>query len=107
MGKTTIRKYIKTYISRLKNDVKPEKVILYGSFLTSRFKEGSDIDLLIVSNTFKNLDDDERLSILYRKTVGLPIDFHLYGFAPEELKTISPLTTLYEALKKGKEILSK
>lgn len=101
MGKKTVRKYISLYIRRLK-DLKPEKVILYGSFLTDHFKEGgSDIDLFVISERFEKLDDDERLKILYRRTVGLPIDFHLYGFTPKEIENVSPLKSLYHALKNG------
>lgn len=104
MGKKTVEKYIKIYIKRLKEDIKPEKVILYGSYLTDQFNKESDIDLLIISKKFQKLDDDERLKILYRKTIGLPLDLHIYGLTPDEIKNVSPLKTLYTALKNGVEI---
>lgn len=107
MGKTAIKKYINTYIRRLKKDFRPTRIILYGSFLTSRFKEGSDVDLLVISDQFSQMDEDERLRILYRKTVGLPLDFHLYGFTPKEIEDVSSLSTLSEALRKGITIIPK
>lgn len=104
MGKKQIEGYIKEYIERLKKDVKPEKVILYGSYLTGKYKEGSDIDLVVISNYFSNMDEDERLEILYRKTVRIPLDFHLYGLTPKETQKINPLTSLFLSLKEGKKV---
>jgi len=107
MGKKTIRKYINLYLKRLQKDINPEKVIIYGSFLTEDFKEKeSDIDLIVISKKFTKLDEDERLKLLYRKTVGLPIDLHIYGFTSDEIKNISPLRSLYYALEKGVVVYS-
>lgn len=101
MDKKQIERYIRMYVDRLTADIKPQQVILYGSFLTPRFSDGSDIDLVIVSEYFRGMDDDERLEILYRKTVHIPLDFHIYGVTPEELVSASPLTTLHEAIRHG------
>jgi|SRR3989344_3773506 len=107
MGKKTIRKYIDLYVKRLQKDVALEKVIMYGSYITNNFKEKeSDIDLLVISKKFKKLSEDNRLKLLYGKTVGLPIDLHIYGFTPDEIKNVSPLRSLYYALNKGVNILS-
>lgn len=106
MGKKTIRKYIDQYISRLQKDIKPEKVILYGSFTSDNYQKESDIDLLIIAKKFKELDEDERLRLLYRETVGLPIDLHIYGFTPDEVQNISPLRSLYYAINNGIVIYS-
>ena len=101
MDKKQAENYIKEYIKRLKRDVRPKSVILYGSFLKGNYQEGSDIDLIIVSDYFSRLDEDDRLEILYRKTVGLPLDFHLHGLTPGEYKNASPLTSLYQVKKTG------
>lgn len=101
MGKRQVEKYIKEYIHRLQKDIKPEKVILYGSVKKGTYHDGSDVDLIVVSDYFSKLDDDDRLDILYRKTVRLPLDFHLYALTPQEVKNVSPLTSLALALKDG------
>lgn len=107
MGKTQIEEYIKQYIVRLKSDLPSCKVILYGSFLNDQYKRGeSDIDLIVIDKKFKKMSEDDRFDLLYGKTVGLPLDWHIYGFAPEEVKSISPLNTLSEALRNGKVIKS-
>ncbi len=40
------------------------KIILFGSYMTGQFKEGSDIDLVIISDDFKNKTYWERIDIL-------------------------------------------
>lgn len=40
------------------------KIILFGSYMTGKFKEGSDIDLVIISDDFKNKTYWERIDIL-------------------------------------------
>ena len=50
------------------------------------------------------MDDDERLDFLYKNTAGLPLDWHIYGFTPDEIKKVSPLNTLSEALRTRKTI---
>ncbi|OGG16086.1 hypothetical protein A3D77_02115 [Candidatus Gottesmanbacteria bacterium RIFCSPHIGHO2_02_FULL_39_11] len=105
MGKRKIDNYLIQYIERLNKDVKPEKVLLFGSYLKGTYKEGSDIDLIVVSNYFKNMDIDDRLKILYGKRILIPLDMHLHAFTAEEIKKVSPLTSLYEALKESKDIL--
>ena len=44
------------------------KAILFGSFARGDYREESDVDLIIVSDYFSRLDEDDRLEILYRKT---------------------------------------
>lgn len=107
MGKRQVEKYIKEYISRLKPNLHPCKVILYGSLLKNAYRPGeSDIDLLVISNKFKGMDEDARFDLLYKNTVGFALDWHIYGFTPEEIRKISPLNTLSEALRTGKQLFT-
>lgn len=105
MGKKQAEKYIKEYITRLRPDLSSYKIILYGSWVNGTYKSGeSDIDLLVISKDFTNMDDDARLDFLYKNTAGLPLDWHIYGFTPDEIKKVSPLNTLSEALRTGREL---
>lgn len=107
MGKKQTEKYIKEYAIRLKPDLSSYKIILYGSYVRGTYKPGeSDVDLLVISKDFKKMDENERLDFLYKNTVGLPLDWHIYGFTPDEVKKISPLNTLSEALRTGKQLLT-
>ena len=104
MGKKQAEKYIKEYNTRLKIDLSTYKIILYGSYINNTYKPGeSDIDILVISKDFIDMDDNERLDFLYKKTVGLPLDWHIYGFTPDEIEKVSPLNTLSEALRTGKQ----
>lgn len=105
MGTQQINHHIETYVNRLKENIKPSQVILFGSFLDGSYTDGSDIDLIVVSDHFSKVDGDERLRMLYRETVNLPLDFHIYGFTSEELTKVSSLSALSVALQKGKQIL--
>lgn len=103
MGKKQINQYLKEYIERLTTDLSPCKVILYGSLAKNTYRPGeSDVDLLVVSEKFKTMDEDERFDCLYKKTVGFPLDWHIYGLTPKEVSNISPLNTLSEAIRTGK-----
>lgn len=44
--------------------IKVKGIILYGSYASGKFKEGSDIDILVISDDFKNKNYWERIDIL-------------------------------------------
>ena len=44
--------------------IRPQQVILYGSFADGTHREGSDIDLVIISDDFAGKDYWERIDIL-------------------------------------------
>lgn len=53
------------YVSRLKGDVEILAAILYGSFARGDFNYGSDIDILIISDSLPR-DILKRIDLLYR-----------------------------------------
>lgn len=85
---------IKQYIARIKKHIRLDAALIFGSLAQQRATEESDIDLLIVSDDFASMDEDERLRLLYRLTVDIPLDFHLYGVTRHEYESASPLTAL-------------
>lgn len=96
-----IKPAVNKYLKKLKEDLRIEKVILYGSFAEGKASKDSDVDLIVISPSFARMDDDERLKLLYRKSVGFPYDLHVYGLTAKEFDSASPLTTLGEIKKKG------
>lgn len=105
MGFKKIKPEIDKYLNNLQEQINLEQVLIYGSFAENKAKRDSDVDLLILSFDFNNMDEDERLRLLYRKSVGFPYNLHVYGLTPEEYKKASPLTTLGVIKKKAKIIL--
>ena len=53
------------YVSRLKGDIGVLAAILYGSFARGDFNYGSDIDVLIISDSLPR-DTLKRIDLLYR-----------------------------------------
>ena len=56
--------YTVSYINELrKPGINPERTILYGSYAKGEQKEYSDIDIIIISDDFKDINFRERLEI--------------------------------------------
>lgn len=100
-----IKPEIDKYLNKLKKALNLEQALLFGSFAEGRAKKDSDVDLLILSSDFAKMDEDDRLRLLYRKSVGFPYNLHVWGLTPKEYQEASPLTSLGEAKKKRKIIL--
>ncbi len=82
------------YLSRVKKTVSVARAFVFGSVAEGKATAESDVDLVVLSDQFGNLDEDERSRILYRASVGLPFDLHVYGLTPAEFEQASPLSTL-------------
>ncbi len=104
MGIASIRASLNSYLNRLRNQLPLEKVYLYGSWAENRATQESDVDLLILSPYFNKLSEEERDRLLYRLSVGIPLDLHLYGLTPEEYKNASSLTTIGAVRDSGKTV---
>lgn len=61
------------------------------------------MDLIVIAKQFESIDEDDRLKTLYRLSVGIPLDIHVYGITPKEAKQVSSLNSLSIALKEGKD----
>jgi predicted nucleotidyltransferase len=68
-----------------KMGVHVEQVMLYGSQAAGFAREGSDIDLIVVSNDWKNLSQRERLELLRIAAARILEPIQAQGFTPGEL----------------------
>ena len=60
-----VKKIIERYRQELKNfNINSQKIILYGSYAKGNPREDSDIDLIVISDDFKDMNLRERLEIL-------------------------------------------
>lgn len=95
-SKASIISLIKKYISRLKeNNISIQKVLLFGSYMNGVPKEDSDIDIAVISSTFKgNRYSDRRIIVPFRRGIDsrleplpfTPEDFNAGGILIDEIK---------------------
>lgn len=80
------------------------RLILYGSYARGDYREGSDIDLILISEDFKNHDYWSRIDLLSAAIYDVFEPLEVVGFTPEEWDNqISPL---YDYAKQGEIVYS-
>jgi hypothetical protein len=85
--KREIKAIIKRYEEELKKTrYKPQRVILYGSYARGHPREDSDIDLIVVSEDFKNMNFKERLETLGLAAGRVFEPIEAIGYTEEEVK---------------------
>lgn len=81
-----LKQTINIIVEKIKNEYKPEKIILFGSYAYGRPNEDSDIDLLIIKNTSER-PIDRRVAV--RKLVSDPsrlVAFEPIVLTPQEIQ---------------------
>ncbi len=105
--RTEIKKLAKTLAAELeRNRIKVAKIILYGSYARGNPRDHSDIDIAIISSSFKGkrlLAIQEHLSKALSKYLAVvePI-----GYSYEDFQIAAPETLLGEIKKSGKVLYS-
>jgi len=105
MGKKQIiMKKLRTFKSEVERDIPLEKLILFGSMAKGKAHKWSDIDLIVVSKTFRAMDFFERGAKMYDYwNLKKPVDFLCY--TPEEFnKMKKQITIVRDAVREGIEI---
>ena len=97
-----IRDIIKQYKESLfKCGFKAERFILYGSFANGNPREDSDIDLVVISESFQKMNLLERLEVLGIGAAKIMEPIEAKGYTPEEIKSAPEISFLGEILKSG------
>jgi len=86
-----------------KMGIHAEQVMLYGSQLTGSAGEGSDIDLIVISNDWVNLTQRERLELLGIAAARILEPVQAQGFTPAEISRRS-LAPFWEQIIKEQAI---
>lgn len=102
----TQRRKINSIIKRferelIKLNIRPQRIILFGSYANGKPREDSDIDIAVISEDFKNLNLRERLEILGLAAGRVFEPIEALGYTPEEVKNASPVSILNEVLTSG------
>jgi predicted nucleotidyltransferase len=104
-----IQKIIDEVVEKIKNEYKPEKIILFGSYAYGNPTEDSDIDLFIVKNT-----DKERIyrfaevkKLIYEPDRDIPVSPFVY--TPDEVSKRLSLGDdfITEILEKGEVLYAR
>jgi hypothetical protein len=101
MDLSQVKKPLNQFLQNLQPTIQVDKVIIYGSYLEGNATEDSDIDVYVISDDFKGLDEDQRLDILYAARRSIEPDVHPWGVTKEEFNKASRLTTLGYAHEAG------
>ena len=85
MDKKSVLKIIDDFKVVLQDrGVKIDKLILYGSYANMTYHEGSDIDLVVVSESFRQTSFWERLDIISGAIYEIFQPIEAIGMTPEE-----------------------
>jgi hypothetical protein len=67
--------------------IRPERILLYGSQAAGTAREGSDIDLIVISSDWKKYNHRQRLELLGIASARILEPVQAQGFTPSEIRT--------------------
>lgn len=109
--KRWIKNLIGEYVEMLSEKFDIECVMLFGSYAWGKAGRNSDLDLAVISKSFKKMSDVERIMILtdYARNLKMPhpIGIDVVGFTPEEFRKAEYFDLCGEIREKGKVIYTK
>jgi predicted nucleotidyltransferase len=101
MDTRTVEQALADFRATLAERITVEELIVFGSYLEGTATEDSDLDVIVVSDDFEALSEDERLDILEEAVEASEPPIHPWGFTRSEMETASALTTLGYARASG------
>ncbi len=85
MGKNDVLNILKQLIEFLKQDnIDVDRLILFGSWSKGTQRDGSDIDIVVVSNDFKDKDYWARINILSEAIYDVHAPIQAVAMTPQE-----------------------
>ena len=79
-----IQQPLANYIRTLGNHIHVDDVIVFGSHSKGRADAESDIDLLVFSDSFADMDEDDHLNLLYKTSQFMQPEIHPWGYTQQE-----------------------
>jgi predicted nucleotidyltransferase len=76
---------LSSFIALVRADISVEAAYLYGSAARGDAREGSDVDIAVVSPRFRGMRRVDVIALLFEKTRGLGFDLQPVGLCPEDL----------------------
>jgi uncharacterized protein len=96
VDKGTVLRIISDFGKALEAEkVRPQKIILLGSYSTGTQHEGSDIDLVVISEDFSDKDYWERIDVLAAAIVKVFEPIEAIAMTPQEWESGDSLIVDY------------
>jgi hypothetical protein len=93
---TILDSFIDTAVPEIRKTFNPSKILIFGSRVKGKATEDSDIDVIIVSDFFREIKFVKRMaSAVKRIKFSRHVDFICY--TPEEFENIQHSSTLVKA----------
>jgi predicted nucleotidyltransferase len=89
MTETTpeLKRIVKRYrVQFEKMGIRPTRILLYGSQAAGTAREGSDIDLIVISSDWQKYNHRQRLELLGIAAARILEPVQAQGFTPGEIK---------------------
>lgn len=84
--------------------IRPTRIMLYGSQATGTAREGSDIDLIVISGDWRKYSQRERLEMLGVAAARILEPVQAQGFTPGEIRR-KQLTPFWEQVMKEQAVV--
>ncbi len=99
-----LQRFERIVLPVLESEFKPETVIIFGSRVTGKAHEGSDIDILLISEFFKDIPFIKRMPMVLRKArFEKHVDYICY--TPTEFENIKDKSSvIMDALENGRKV---
>ena len=83
-----LKRIVRRYRAQLeKMGIHPARILLYGSQAAGTAREGSDIDLIVISGDWKKYNHRQRLELLGIASARILEPVQAQGFTPNEIRT--------------------
>ncbi len=95
---------ISEIVKKIASGYNPEKIILFGSYVTGTATEDSDIDIFVIKDS--ELPRPQRIMQLRRMLIGSQIPMDLIVYTPGEVdkEKDEKYSFVYEVLNSGKTV---
>lgn len=106
MAETTseLKRIVRRYRTQLqKMGIRPTRVLLYGSQASGTAREGSDIDLIVISGDWEKYNHRQRLELLGIAAARILEPIQAHGFTPDEIRQ-RKITPFWEQVMKEQAI---
>jgi len=98
---SVVRKFVEQALPRIRDQVKPELVILFGSRARGTPHGSSDIDIIVVAEAFEGMHFLKRMPFMLR-LARFPHHIDFLCYTPTEFEQVQQISTIInEALREG------